>query len=157
MHWHKSRTNKRAIHYKETDSGLLVVHGNKHVIFDCTANCACTRVGKCTNNGLMRLKQNPLPFVIFKSASDKGWGLKCMRNITKGELVIEYIGERISLGEFHRREKEQEESGTMYCIELTDEDKKDHEEDNVDINDADNRYQQHFVGQFVLFNPERSN
>ena len=52
----------------------------------------------------------------------RGWGLKCLKEIPKGSPVIEYVGELIDMNEFHRREKEQEEMGTMYCLEVTPED-----------------------------------
>ena len=45
-----------------------------------------------------------------------------MRNIKKGEPVIEYIGERMALSEFHRREEQQEQKQSLYCVELTRED-----------------------------------
>ena len=48
--------------------------------------------------------------------------MKCLRAIKKGEPVIEYIGERMPLREFHRREASQEKTSTMYCVELTRED-----------------------------------
>ena len=42
-----------------------------------------------------------------------------MRDIKKGEPVIEYIGERMALSEFHRREEQQEQKQSLYCVELT--------------------------------------
>ena len=60
--------------------------------------------------------------MIFKSADERGWGLKCLRAIKYGEPVLEYVGEIISMREFHKRETEQEATGTLYCLELPQED-----------------------------------
>jgi len=124
MNWDKQypKTSKAIQHFviDEKDGKTpLVRHGSKNIIIECTDGCACVQNGTCTNNALIRLKQNPLPFVIFKCESGKGWGLKCLRPIKKGEPVVEYIGEHMSLREFHRREASQEKTSTMYCVELT--------------------------------------
>ena len=60
--------------------------------------------------------------MIFKSADERGWGLKCLQAIKYGTPVLEYVGEIISMREFHKRETEQEATGTLYCLELPQED-----------------------------------
>ena len=51
--------------------------------------------------------------------------MKCLRKIKKGEAVIEYLGERMAVSEFHKREASQELSSAVYCINLTHEDELD--------------------------------
>ena len=52
-----------AKHYKVDKQGrLLLAHSAEHVIIECTEHCECVQQGKCTNNGLMRLRNNPLQF-----------------------------------------------------------------------------------------------
>ena len=59
--------------------------------------------------------------MIFKTEK-KGWGLKCTRSLKQGEAVLEYIGERISITEFRKRELRQEKRGSLYCMDLFHED-----------------------------------
>ena len=63
--------------------------------------------------------------VIFKSADARGWGLKCLQSIERGQPVIEYVGEIISLAEFRRREADHIQKSKMYCLELTPDDDND--------------------------------
>lgn len=125
MHWYGSKGRfqepiERPVHYERDGTNWTVKHGKKYFIVECTQDCLCKQdVSKeCTNSAVSNLLENPFPFVIFKSADARGWGLKCLTEIKKGAPVIEYVGEMINMKEFYQREKAQEESGTMYCLEL---------------------------------------
>jgi len=130
LQWSRAKKvdHDRAMHYHQTEASKKsepywkVAHTKTHIIIECTSSCACVKNGTCTNNLVQKRRENPLPFVIFKSADERGWGLKCLQAIKYGTPVLEYAGEIISMKEFHKRETEQEATGTLYCLELPQED-----------------------------------
>jgi len=103
---------------------FVVNHGPRHLIFECNSECACVKAGTCKNQAFQRRQQNPFSFLIFKT-DGRGWGLKCLDAIQKGQIVLQYVGEVITLEEFHERENDQERKGKMYGLELQKEEKDD--------------------------------
>lgn len=66
----------------------------------------CPAGEKC-NNQQFEKRQYP-PLVPYKTDC-RGWGLKCLENINKGQFVIEYVGEMIEELEYQRRIKKMHE------------------------------------------------
>ncbi|XP_037044540.1 histone-lysine N-methyltransferase SUV39H2-like [Bradysia coprophila] len=68
-------------------------------IFECNSKCKCAST--CPN----RVIQNGRKFqlVIFKTADDRGWGVKALEPIPQGKFIVEYVGEIITDREAQRR------------------------------------------------------
>jgi len=71
-------------------SGLLNV-GDVSLIYECHENCTC-RSESCNNR---RVQKGPHPELQVMETSMKGAGLRCLKNLKKGEFVCEYAGEVI--------------------------------------------------------------
>ena len=55
----------------------------------------CTEAPGCSNRKLQLLSKNPSSGVgleIFDTGGGKGWGVRTLRDIQPGELIIEYVG-----------------------------------------------------------------
>ncbi|KAG4071016.1 hypothetical protein HA402_001453 [Bradysia odoriphaga] len=68
-------------------------------IYECNSKCKCAST--CPN----RVIQNGRKFQlgIFKTADDRGWGVKALEPIPKGKFIVEYVGEIITEREAQRR------------------------------------------------------
>jgi len=97
VHWYGSRYSsnptEQPTHYaQDQDQNWIVQHSKKYFIVECTQKCICAQTGyECKNSAVSNLLDNPHPFVIFKSADARGWGLKCLTEIKKGAPVIEVL------------------------------------------------------------------
>lgn len=73
-------------------------HWARKFIFECNITCLCR--ASCSN----RLVQNGLQLHLSVFWTDgKGWGLKTLQNIAKGQFVIEYHGEICTNAETMKR------------------------------------------------------
>ena len=79
---------------------------------ECGLGCECaSKPGNCNNRTLqggLRKRLKVLP------VASKGWGVVTRDHIPKGDFVVEYVGELISVEESHRREALCPESGSYF-------------------------------------------
>jgi hypothetical protein len=61
------------------------------IIWECTARCGCPP--SCSNRAVQRGVTTPLQ--VFRAEGDKGWGVRPMEALRRGEFVCEYVGELI--------------------------------------------------------------
>lgn len=105
-----------------TSKGLLRVPQGTP-IFECNKRCSCS--DSCPNRVVQKGRKQSL--CIFKTANERGWGVRTDRLIAKGAYVSEYVGEIISAEETERRGKEYDARGRTYLFDL-------------DFNEKDNPY-----------------
>ncbi|XP_022905254.1 histone-lysine N-methyltransferase SUV39H2-like isoform X2 [Onthophagus taurus] len=92
-------------------------------IYECNNNCDCD--SNCNNRVLQHGRHVPL--AIFRTNTGCGWGVKTLKNITRGEFICEYVGEVISHDEAEKRGKIYDSRGRTYLFDL-------------DYNSSDNPY-----------------
>lgn len=81
----------------------------------------CPAGSKCTNQQFEKRLYPPL--VPYKTNA-KGWGLKCLESLHKGQFVIEYVGEMIGEQEYQRRiKKMNEQKNDNYYFLIIDKDR----------------------------------
>lgn len=83
-------------------------------IYECNASCFCG--SSCFNRVVQRGRQVPL--CVFRTSNGRGWGVKTMQAISKGQFVSEYIGEIISNEEAEKRGKKYDQTGSTYLFDL---------------------------------------
>eukprot|EP01091_Cochliopodium_minus_P010444 TRINITY_DN2762_c0_g1_i4.p1 TRINITY_DN2762_c0_g1~~TRINITY_DN2762_c0_g1_i4.p1 ORF type:complete len:585 (-),score=165.39 TRINITY_DN2762_c0_g1_i4:15-1625(-) len=100
-------------------SGAKIYENNRLVlsphekIYECNVNCKnCTK--DCTNHVIS--SGSKVSFEIFKTV-DKGWGVKTLVDIQKGEFVCQYIGEVITSDEANNR-KQYDKEKLSYLFDL---------------------------------------
>ncbi|RZF40094.1 hypothetical protein LSTR_LSTR002497 [Laodelphax striatellus] len=89
------------------------------MLFECNSACSCNKL-TCKN----RVVQHGITarFQLFRTKTNKGWGVQTLRLIQKGSYVCEYIGEIISDCEADTREDDSylfdldNRDGETYCI-----------------------------------------
>ncbi|XP_039289164.1 histone-lysine N-methyltransferase EHMT2 isoform X1 [Nilaparvata lugens] len=89
------------------------------MLFECNSACQCNKL-TCKN----RVVQHGITgrFQLFRTKTNKGWGVQTLRLIQKGTYVCEYIGEIISDCEADTREDDSylfdldNRDGETYCI-----------------------------------------
>lgn len=72
---------------------------NRILMVECTPG-VCVAGDRCGNQCFSKREYPPLE--PFKTES-RGWGLRAMRDLRKGEFVIEYVGEMIDETEYRKR------------------------------------------------------
>ena len=94
--------------YQTEPPHLLLDPERREAIYECTSKCKCPP-DTCAN----RVLQNGIkvPLQLFKTV-DKGWGLKALAPVKKGQFVIEYVGDVIDSGEADARK------GNTYLFDL---------------------------------------
>lgn len=75
---------------------------NRMLMFECMRE-VCGAGDRCGNQ---RFQKKKYPNVCCFKTEDRGWGLKTLDDIKKGDFVIEYVGELIDDEEFRRRIEE---------------------------------------------------
>ncbi|OLY82739.1 Histone-lysine N-methyltransferase SUV39H2 [Smittium mucronatum] len=105
------------VHNPETggpynSSGLLQLP-EKHAIYECNWMCSCGPF--CLNRLIQR--GPTISFQIFKTAK-KGWGVRTLETLQKGQFVAEYVGEVITYAEAERRGKKNDKLGSTYLFDL---------------------------------------
>ncbi|KAK5095584.1 hypothetical protein LTS08_007976 [Lithohypha guttulata] len=83
------------------------------IIYECNDYCGCDQ--RCTN----RVVQNgrTIPLQIFDT-DNRGFGVKPMRDIARGQFIDLYLGEVLTVGEVERREDAVEENAMSYFMSL---------------------------------------
>ncbi|KAF2267068.1 SET domain-containing protein [Lojkania enalia] len=84
-------------------AGCLVpfYRDSRHPIYECNNNCNCGPY--CRNKNVQFGRMVELE--IFKTASDRGWGLRCPEKLYEGQFIDTYRGEIITDAEATRREE----------------------------------------------------
>ncbi|ESO82327.1 hypothetical protein LOTGIDRAFT_134869 [Lottia gigantea] len=83
-------------------------------IYECNKRCKCGP--ECSN----RVVQNGCRYrlCIFRTANGRGWGVKTLDKIKKGNFVVEYVGEVITAEEAERRGQVYDAEGMTYLFDL---------------------------------------
>ena len=74
------------------------VLNTRNHIYECNSRCDCTR--KCKNRVVQHGRQ--VQVEIFKT-TNRGWGLRCLEDLQKGQFVDSYRGEIITSDEANQR------------------------------------------------------
>lgn len=95
------RKKRFAYHSQGAKAGLLRSSelNSRLPIYECHAGCRCS--SNCPNRIVERGRQVPLQ--IFRTDNERGWGVKTMRELKKGQFVDLYVGEVITPEEAERR------------------------------------------------------
>ncbi|PVU94029.1 hypothetical protein BB561_002861 [Smittium simulii] len=93
-------------------SGLLQLP-EKNAIYECNWMCMCGP--KCYNRLIQRGPQISLQ--IFRTLK-KGWGVRTIQTLQRGQFVAEYVGEIITYAEAERRGKQNDKLGSTYLFDL---------------------------------------
>lgn len=83
-------------------------------IFECNSRCNCGP--SCRNRVVQRGRQ--IPLCIFRTQNGRGWGVKTLRNIFRGDFICEYVGEVITYDEAERRGRVYDAEGCTYLFDL---------------------------------------
>ncbi|CAN8101725.1 unnamed protein product [Discula destructiva] len=96
------RKKRFAYHSQGAKAGLLRGSelNSRLPIYECHEGCRCTKAG-CPNRIVERGRQVPLQ--IFRTENGRGWGVKTMRELKRGQFVDLYLGEVITPEEAERR------------------------------------------------------
>ncbi|PNS19000.1 hypothetical protein CAC42_6095 [Sphaceloma murrayae] len=73
----------------------------RHVIYECNESCLCGP--RCKNRNVQHGRRVPLE--IFKTANSRGFGLRCLEPLRRGQFIDTYLGEVITDAEANAREK----------------------------------------------------
>ena len=73
---------------------------NRMLMFECHPN-VCPVKDSCRN--MRFLKREYPPLECFRTLEGRGWGLRSSHPIKKGQFVIEYVGELITMEEYRKR------------------------------------------------------
>ncbi|KAF3766746.1 putative Ash1 [Cryphonectria parasitica EP155] len=96
------RKKRFAYHSQGAKAGLLrgsELENSRAPIYECHEGCRCSKAG-CPNRIVERGRQVPLQ--IFRT-DNRGWGVKTMRALKRGQFVDCYLGEIITPSEAERR------------------------------------------------------
>ncbi|CAN0897650.1 Probable inactive histone-lysine N-methyltransferase SUVR2 [Linum grandiflorum] len=74
-------------------------HLKRKFIKECWRKCGCHK--NCGNRVVQRGIRRKLQ--VFFTSDGKGWGLRTLEKLPKGSFVCEYIGEILTIKEWHRR------------------------------------------------------
>ena len=97
-----SKKKRFAYHSSGVKKGMLkgnILH-SREPIYECHEGCKCSR--DCPNRVVERGRQVPLQ--IFRTDDGlRGWGVRAMADIKRGQFVDNYLGEIITANEANRR------------------------------------------------------
>jgi len=102
-------------HFAYTKHGRLKVSIGT-AIYECNKMCACAESGNCINRVVQRGRK--IQLTIFRTANNRGWGVKAGELIRAGSFVTEYVGEVISSEEAERRGQIYDTRGCTYLFDL---------------------------------------
>ena len=102
-------------HFAYTKHGRLKVSIGT-AIYECNKMCACAEAGNCINRVVQRGRK--IQLTIFRTANNRGWGVKAGELIRAGSFVTEYVGEVISSEEAERRGQIYDTRGCTYLFDL---------------------------------------
>ncbi|PSK55310.1 hypothetical protein B9Z65_2699 [Elsinoe australis] len=86
----------------------------RHVIYECNDNCRCGP--KCKNRNVQHGRQVKLE--IFKTNNNRGFGLRCLEPLKRGQFIDTYLGEIITDDEADRREATSSHDKASYLFSL---------------------------------------
>ncbi|KAF2120659.1 hypothetical protein BDV96DRAFT_609812 [Lophiotrema nucula] len=87
---------------------------SRRPIYECNGNCKCGPY--CRNKNVQFGRTVELE--IFKTASGRGWGLRCKQDLAEGQFVDTYRGEVITDAEATRREESSSKAKASYLYSL---------------------------------------
>lgn len=83
-------------------------------IYECNSSCKCGL--DCRNRVVQHGRT--VPVAIFRTKNGRGWGLRTLSTIQKGQFVVEYVGEVITNQEAERRGQYYDKQGCTYLFDL---------------------------------------
>ncbi|OMO53172.1 hypothetical protein CCACVL1_28837 [Corchorus capsularis] len=117
------RPQKHQFHYCELDCPVEIAkrkrpykckgHLMRKFIKECWNRCGCNKK-KCNNRIVQRGITATLE--VFSAEEGKGWGLRTVKALRKGEFVCEYVGEIVTNQELHLRNKMRSEEEHTYPV-----------------------------------------
>lgn len=87
---------------------------SRRAIYECNDNCKCGPY--CRNKNVQFGRTIELE--IFRTASGRGWGLRCRQDLLEGQFVDTYRGEVITDAEATRREESSSKAKSSYLYSL---------------------------------------
>jgi histone-lysine N-methyltransferase SUV39H len=101
---------------KRERAGCLVPFylNSRHPIYECNDKCHC---GPACRNKNVQFGRT-VEVEIFKTATDRGWGLRCKEDLREGQFIDTYRGEIITDAEATRREESSSKSKASYLYSL---------------------------------------
>jgi histone-lysine N-methyltransferase SUV39H len=87
---------------------------SRNAIYECNEGCACGPY--CRNKSVQFGRK--IEVEIFKTASGRGWGLRCNQALHQGQFIDTYRGEIITDEEADRREKSSSKAKGSYLYSL---------------------------------------
>jgi len=86
---------------------------NRHVVYECNKSCFCG--SSCPNKVVQNGRKVPLE--IFKT-ENRGFGLRCLVNLKRGQFIDTYLGEVITSTEADAREAQGDPNTASYLFSL---------------------------------------
>lgn len=86
----------------------------RHPIYECNAGCACGP--RCKNRNVQHGRKVPLE--IFKTHDNRGFGLRCLVPLRRGQFIDVYLGEVITDAEATERESRSGPGKASYLFSL---------------------------------------
>ncbi|GAM86109.1 hypothetical protein ANO11243_041190 [Dothideomycetidae sp. 11243] len=108
---------KRFPYYStEARAGCLVDFylSERHPIYECNAGCKCGP--RCKNRNVQFGRKVPLE--IFKTPNNRGFGLRCLTDLRRGQYIDVYLGEVITDAEATLRESKSGPGKASYLFSL---------------------------------------
>ncbi|KAK7741860.1 Histone-lysine N-methyltransferase, H3 lysine-9 specific dim-5 [Cytospora paraplurivora] len=96
------RKKRFAYHSQGAKAGMLrgSYVNSRAPIYECHEGCRCSKI-LCPNRVVERGREVPLQ--IFRTKDGRGWGVKTMRELKRGQFVDRYLGEVITPQEADKR------------------------------------------------------
>ncbi|CAG8587160.1 15007_t:CDS:2, partial [Acaulospora morrowiae] len=98
-----NNTNRRGLNIDFLPSNSSSLTNITPSLYECNSSCTCAP-SLCLNRIVQHGIQMPLQ--IFKTTNGRGWGVRALQKVHKGEFVCEYAGEIIKTEEAQRRWRE---------------------------------------------------
>ncbi|KAG8179638.1 hypothetical protein JTE90_007368 [Oedothorax gibbosus] len=86
-----------------------------HEVYECNRSCACG--GACPNRVVQRGPTRPL--AVFRTRDGRGWGLRTLAPLERGQFVLEYLGEVITPLDAEVRDAAYDVTGATYLFDLS--------------------------------------
>ncbi|RDL42247.1 uncharacterized protein BP5553_02226 [Venustampulla echinocandica] len=71
-------------------------------IYECNSKCSCD--DGCPNRVVE--KGRTVPLQVFRTSDNRGWGVRCLRDVKKGQFIDRYVGELITTEETEMRRQQ---------------------------------------------------
>ncbi|KNC99724.1 uncharacterized protein SPPG_05106 [Spizellomyces punctatus DAOM BR117] len=83
-------------------------------IYECHSSCPCPQ--DCHNRVVQ--KGRKIPLEIFRCGDARGWGVRTLQRIAKGQFISKYVGEMITSEEAEKRGKTYDTNGVTFLFDI---------------------------------------